>query len=67
MFYDAGNGVGPFVIAGIAALATLGAGIAAMGGVGLLGAAWLGVWIPRRIPPRAATPTPRSVEPDQDH
>ncbi|MET0864268.1 MAG: MFS transporter [Nakamurella sp.] len=50
MFADAGNGVGPFVIAGITAVATLGAGIAAMGGVGLLGAGWLGYWIPRRAP-----------------
>jgi MFS family permease len=54
MFADAGNGVGPFVIAGITAVATLGAGIAAMGGVGLLGAGWLGYWIPRRAPGRPA-------------
>ncbi|MEP6563021.1 MAG: MFS transporter [Nakamurella sp.] len=49
MFADAGNGVGPFVIAGITSVATLGAGIAAMGAVGLLGAGWLGYWIPRRL------------------
>jgi MFS family permease len=54
MFSDAGNGVGPFVIAGITAVATLGAGIAAMGGVGLLGAGWLGFWIPRRAPGKPA-------------
>ncbi len=50
VFYDAGNGVGPFVIAGVAAAATLGTGIAAMGVVGVLGAGWLGYWIPRRVP-----------------
>jgi MFS family permease len=66
MFADAGNGVGPFVIAGITAVATLGAGIAAMGGVGLLGAGWLGYWIPRRAPGKpaetvvAAGPTDRN-------
>jgi MFS family permease len=63
VFYDAGNGVGPFVIAGIAAVATLGAGIAAMGGVGMLGAAWLGVWIPRRIPSPAAVSASASPPP----
>jgi MFS family permease len=50
VFADSGNGVGPFVIAGITAAATVGVGIAAMGVVGLLGAGWLGVWIPRRVP-----------------
>jgi MFS family permease len=53
MFADSGNGVGPFVIAGITAAATLGVGIAAMGAVGLLGAGWLGFWIPRLVPPPA--------------
>ena len=52
VFADAGNGVGPFVIAGITALATLGVGVAAMGVVGLLGAGWLGLWIPRLAPTR---------------
>jgi MFS family permease len=58
VFSDAGNGVGPFVIAGITAAATLGVGIAAMGVVGLLGAGWLGLWIPRLAPrslPKPAT------------
>ncbi len=50
VFYDAGNGIGPFVIAGVAAVATLGAGIASMGVLGLLGTGWLGYWIPRRVP-----------------
>src|SRR6478752_2374097 len=53
MFADSGNGVGPFVIAGITAAATLGVGIAAMGAVGLVGAGWLGFWIPRLVPPPA--------------
>jgi MFS family permease len=52
MFSDSGNGVGPFVIAGITAAATLGVGIAAMGAVALVGAGWLGFWIPRRVPVR---------------
>jgi MFS family permease len=52
MFADSGNGVGPFVVAGITAAATLGVGIAAMGAVGLIGAGWLGFWIPRRVPAR---------------
>lgn len=50
VFADAGNGVGPFVVGGIAAAASLGVGIAAMGVVGLIGAGWLGWWIPRRVP-----------------
>ena len=54
VFYDAGNGAGPLVIAGVAAVATLGAGIASMGVVGVLGAGWLGYWIPRRVPRPAA-------------
>lgn len=53
VFSDGGNGAGPFVIAGVTAVATLGAGIVAMGVVGLLGGAWLGFWIPRRVPPPA--------------
>jgi len=50
MFADAGNGVGPFVIAGVTAVATLGVGIAAMGVVALAGGGWLGFWIPRKVP-----------------
>jgi len=56
VFSDAGNGVGPFVIAGTTALATLGFGIAAMGVVGLIGAGWLGFWIPRKVPTQPALP-----------
>jgi MFS family permease len=51
VFSDGGNGAGPFVIAGVTAVASLGAGVVAMGVVGLLGGAWLGFWIPRRVPP----------------
>ena len=50
VFSDSGNGAGPFVIAGVTAVASLGVGIVAMGVVGLLGAGWLGYWIPRRVP-----------------
>ena len=52
VFSDGGNGSGPFVIAGVTAVATLGTGIVAMGAVGLLGAGWLVYWIPRRGHPR---------------
>jgi MFS family permease len=62
VFADAGNGVGPFVIAGITAAATLGVGIGAMGLAGLLGAGWLGVWIPR-LAPRRNKPTGPSEKP----
>jgi MFS family permease len=44
---DVGSAVGPVVPAAIATVATLGAGIAVMGGVGLLGAAGLARWVPR--------------------
>jgi MFS family permease len=50
VFADVGSGLGPFVIAGTTALATLGVGIAAMGAVGLIGAGLLGVWVPRHKP-----------------
>ncbi len=52
VFSDAGNAAGPFVIAGVTAVATLGMGIVAMGAVGLIGAGWLRYWIPRRGHPR---------------
>jgi MFS family permease len=51
VFSDSGNAAGPFVIAGVTAVVTLGVGIVAMGVVGLLGAGWLGYWIPLRVPP----------------
>ena len=51
VFSDSGNAAGPFVISGVTALATLGAGIVSMGIVGVLGALWLGYWIPRRGDP----------------
>ena len=45
---DAGNGAGPFAVAGITAVASLAAACVAMGAVGFAGAALLGYWIPRR-------------------
>lgn len=44
---DTGNAGGPLVVAAGAALGSLGAGILAMGGVGLVAAAALGRWVPR--------------------
>ncbi|MGY1753514.1 MFS transporter [Blastococcus sp. SYSU D01042] len=44
---DVGSALGPVVPAAIATVATLGAGIAVMGGVGLLGAVGLARWVPR--------------------
>ncbi len=44
---DVGTSLGPVVPAAIATVATLGVGIAVMGGVGLLGAAGLARWVPR--------------------
>ena len=52
VFSDTGGGAGPFVIAGVTAVATLGVGVAAMGAVGIVGAGWLAYWIPRRGHPR---------------
>ncbi|HET7474646.1 MAG TPA: MFS transporter [Dermatophilaceae bacterium] len=52
VYSDTGNGMGPFVIAGVTAVATLGVGIVTMGAVGLAGAGWLAYWIPRRGHPR---------------
>lgn len=44
---DVGTSLGPVVPAAIATVATLGVGIAVMGGIGLLGAAGLARWVPR--------------------
>jgi MFS family permease len=44
---DAGTSVGPLILAVITALAGLGAGIAASGGIGFAAAAALWIWIPR--------------------
>jgi len=49
---DTGTSAGPFLLAGIAAAASLGAGVLAMGGVGVLAAAAMGHWIPRYSPRR---------------
>jgi MFS family permease len=50
---DTGSGAGPFLLAGITAAVSLGAGILTMGGIGMLAAAAMGYWIPRRGTPRA--------------
>ncbi|MGY2129532.1 MFS transporter [Blastococcus sp. SYSU DS0617] len=44
---DVGQSLGPVVPAAVATVATLGTGIAVMGGVGLLGAVGLARWVPR--------------------
>jgi hypothetical protein len=46
---DVGSSVGPVVLSAITALAGLGAGIVASGGVGFAAALVLWVWIPRYI------------------
>ncbi|MEV0647321.1 MFS transporter [Phytomonospora sp. NPDC050363] len=48
---DLGNAGGPLLVSGIAAVATLGPAILAMGVIGLLGAGALAKWIPRRDEP----------------
>lgn len=57
LFSDSGNAAGPVVVSLVALAAGLGAGIVAIGAVGLLAAAALGVWVPRWSP----YATPRSV------
>lgn len=47
---DSGTSAGPFLLAGVAAAASLGAGIVAMGGVGLLAAVAMGHWVPKYKP-----------------
>lgn len=54
---DSGNAAGPVVVSVVAVFAGLGAGIVAIGSVGLLAAAALGVWVPRYSP----FATPRST------
>jgi MFS family permease len=44
---DTGNALGPVVVSVVAGIATLAAGIAAVGGVGLLAAVVLARWVPR--------------------
>jgi MFS family permease len=52
LFSDIGSGAGPLIIASTTAAASLGAGFITMGTIGVLGAGWLGYWIPRRGQPR---------------
>lgn len=47
LFSDSGNAAGPVVVSVVALATTLAVGIGAIGSVGLLAAAGLGVWVPR--------------------
>lgn len=62
---DVGNGLGPVAISAVAGFFALWAGIAMMGAVGMLAAALLGYWIPRRIPrsQRAGATAAEGAEP----
>lgn len=62
LFSDSGNAAGPVVVSVVALSAGLGAGIVAIGSVGLLAAALLGVWVPRWSP----FATPRSTRAHRD-
>jgi MFS family permease len=50
--HDVGMLTGPLLLAAVAAVATLGAGAFALGGVSALGAAGMFRWVPRRTPRR---------------
>ena len=62
LFSDTGMAVGPLVVAAGAALGSLAAGIAAMGGVGLLATAGLALWVPRWSIHANATTRRRAAE-----
>jgi MFS family permease len=47
---DAGTAAGPLVVASVATLWALGAGIIAVGALGILASAGLTVWVPRYSP-----------------
>jgi MFS family permease len=47
---DTGNALGPVIVSVVAGVATLAAGIAAVGGVGLLAAGALARWVPKYSP-----------------
>ena len=49
---DSGAGAGPLVLSGVTAAVSLGVGIGTFGAVGLLTAALMARWIPRRTPHR---------------
>lgn len=53
---DTGAAVGPLAIAAITAVVSLGGSIVVMGGVGVLAAGIMGVFIPRRAPHRQQPP-----------
>lgn len=50
IFHDGGQAGGPLLLSAVASLAALGPAVLVMGGVGVLGAAALTVWIPRYAP-----------------
>jgi MFS family permease len=56
-FGDAGTGLGPVIVSVVAGVATLAVGIMTAGGIGLLAAAGLAVWVPKFTP----FATPRSM------
>jgi MFS family permease len=62
---DIGSSVGPVVLSAITALAGLGAGIVASGGVGFAAALVLWIWIPRYGAPDAAAREP-AVSPSRN-
>ncbi|WP_111767963.1 MFS transporter [Nakamurella deserti] len=47
---DSGAGAGPLVLSGVTAVASLGVGVGTFGAVGILTAALMARWIPRRSP-----------------
>ncbi len=46
---DVGTGIGPLILSGVTAIASLGAGLAVSGGVGFLAAAALWAWAPKNM------------------
>jgi hypothetical protein len=47
---DSGNAAGPVIVSAVASIATLAAGIVAVGSVGVLAAIGLGAFVPRYSP-----------------
>jgi MFS family permease len=58
---DAGNGIGPLILAGVTAMAGLGAGIVVSGTVGGCAAAAMWVWAPRNTGTRSRRSEPVSA------
>lgn len=55
---DIGSGIGPVLIGGVAAIATLGAAVSSAGVVAILTAVAMACWIPRHGPPEVLEPSP---------